>query len=343
MSQYERTQVLNSDSSIVDREFSSSALEDEVIKEGLSYFSERPQNIFKLTTIPATTVAPGSKRKKPSRVSQSQVGVQHGIESISLSEFDFEEEPEVSNQNRSQENKLLFYGKTLLSLVKKDKLILPTQVEIDSGYLFDKEFSFQVNITNVRPASNIFTNQRILNIANAEVVYKRLKEAQFNESHVMTLRPMEYFQLDNGEKYVFKSGESQTDFLRCLNTIKGGSLEEKREKFASLVIWEPVDGQHILHACQVLVEKDLALDQLSQQQFDKLFVKRPAVVVAYNEEWKYLIVSFKKNDENTEMKYHSTIEETLEKARAVWEEFGSPNPYNEDDVERRRLFFQCLP
>jgi hypothetical protein len=62
-------------------------------------------------------------------------------------------------------------------------------------------------------------------------------------------------------------------------------------------------------------------------------------VVAYNEEWKYLIASFKKNDENTEMKYHSIIGETLEKARAVWEEFSSPNPYHEDDVERKRLFF----
>jgi hypothetical protein len=85
------------------------------------------------------------------------------------------------------------------------------------------------------------------------------------------------------------------------------------------------------------------LGQLSQQQFDKLFVKPPVVVVAYNEEWKYLIASFKKNDENMERNYHSTIGETLEKIRAVWEEFGSPNPYNEDDVKRRRLFFQCLP
>jgi hypothetical protein len=170
-----------------------------------------------------------------------------------------------------------------------------------------------------------------------------LKEAQFNESHVMTLRPMEYFQPSNGEKYVFKGGESQTDFLQCLNTMEGDSLEEKRETFLFLVIWEPINGQHIFHACQVLAKKDLALGQLSQQQFDKLFVKRPTVVIAYNEEWKYLIASFKKNDENTERKYHSIIGETLEKAWGVWKEFGYPNPYNEDDVKRRRLFFQCLP
>jgi hypothetical protein len=66
-----------------------------------------------------------------------------------------------------------------------------------------------------------------------------------------------------------------------------------------------------------LAEKNLTLGQFCQQQFDKLFVKRPAVVVAYNEEWKYLIVSFKKNDENRERKYHSIIGETLEKTRAV--------------------------
>jgi hypothetical protein len=193
MSQYERAQVLNPDSSIIDREFSSSTLEDEVIKEGLSYFSERPQNILKLITTPTTIVASRSKRKKPSRVSQSQVGVQHGIESISLSEFDFEDELEASSQIRPWENKLLSDGKTLLSLLKRDKLILLTQAEVDSGYVFGKEFSFHVNITNVKPTSNILTNQRILNIANTEVVYKKLKEAQLNESHVMTLRPMEYF------------------------------------------------------------------------------------------------------------------------------------------------------
>jgi hypothetical protein len=78
-------------------------------------------------------------------------------------------------------------------LLKRDKLILLTQAEVDSGYVFGKEFSFHVNITNVKPTSNILTNQRILNIANTEVVYKKLKEAQLNESHVMTLRPMEYF------------------------------------------------------------------------------------------------------------------------------------------------------
>jgi hypothetical protein len=46
MSQYERAQVLNPDSSIVDREFLSLALEDELIKERLSYSLKRSQIIL---------------------------------------------------------------------------------------------------------------------------------------------------------------------------------------------------------------------------------------------------------------------------------------------------------
>ena len=59
---------------------------------------------------------------------------------------------------------------------------------------------------------------------------------------------------------------------------------------------------------------------------------------AYNKKWKDLIASFEKTMK-TLRKYRKTIEETLKKAWAVWGEFGSPNPYNEDDIERRRLFF----
>jgi hypothetical protein len=84
--------------------------------------------------------------------------MQDGIESIGLSKFDFETEPELSKQIRPQGNKLLSDGKTLMSLIKKDMLVLPTKTEIESNYVFGKEFSFHVDIANVRPTSNILTN-----------------------------------------------------------------------------------------------------------------------------------------------------------------------------------------
>jgi hypothetical protein len=43
----------------------------------------------------------------------------------------------------------------------------------------------------------------------------------------MTLHLMECLQFDNCKKYVFKAGESHTNFLLCLNAMKDYGLEEK--------------------------------------------------------------------------------------------------------------------
>jgi hypothetical protein len=101
-----------------------------------------------------------------------------------------------------------------LSLVKKEKLVLSTQVEINSGYLFGKYFSFYINIVNMKAANNKLTNQCVLNIADAKAIYKRLKDVQVNMiSRLMILCPMEYLQLHNGGTYMFKTGESQSNFF----------------------------------------------------------------------------------------------------------------------------------
>lgn len=45
-----------------------------------------------------------------------------------------------------------------------------------------------------------------------------------------------------------------------------------RDKFLPLVTWEPIDGQHILHACQVLAKKDRKLGLLSDEGFQRAVV-----------------------------------------------------------------------
>ena len=44
----------------------------------------------------------------------------------------------------------------------------PTQDEIDEGYVFGRDFSFVVDMNHVRPPTDGFTNQRVLNIENAK-------------------------------------------------------------------------------------------------------------------------------------------------------------------------------
>ena len=48
----------------------------------------------------------------------------------------------------------------------------PSQDEIDEGYVFGRDFFFVVDMNHLRPPTNGFTEQRVLNIENAIKVYK---------------------------------------------------------------------------------------------------------------------------------------------------------------------------
>jgi hypothetical protein len=69
-----------------------------------------------------------------------------------------------------------------------------------------------------------------------------------------------------------------------------------------------------LHTYQGFLKHDQALGLVSQYLSKKLFIKKHEVVFAYIEEWKYLVVSIKKNDENTSRKYHSSIGKTSKRS-----------------------------
>ena len=66
----------------------------------------------------------------------------------------------------------------------------PSQDEIDEGYVYGRDFSFKVDMNHVRPPTDGFTNQRVLNIENAKKVYKALPDKYIVESSWFTLRPM---------------------------------------------------------------------------------------------------------------------------------------------------------
>jgi hypothetical protein len=198
--------------------------------------------------------------------------------------YDFEERPEPSTHVRSKNNRLVSAGQSLHTTVKNDLIPLPTTDEVEMGFIFGKDFRFTVEIEKVRPPSDPFTNQRILNIQNAENVYQRMKSFQVLEMHMLTLRPMEYVAPgnvngENAQPYVFKSCE---DFLKCIDEMPGSTFAQKRHAILPLITWEPVDGQHILYACQELAPLDRICGILSEETYKKHFVKRPAQVVVYD-------------------------------------------------------------
>ena len=66
--------------------------------------------------------------------------------------------------------------------------------------------------------------------------------------------------------------DSKQVFLQCLEAISRDLVEEKRQNFLNGITFEPVDGQHVVHACNVLAKQDLLDGSFSQEEYDKIFV-----------------------------------------------------------------------
>ena len=114
----------------------------------------------------------------------------------------------------------------------------------------------------MRPPSLETTNQRMLSAENARIIYLKLRSGEINASTFLNLRPISYNLSNNGmdngiSKVRFKKWVNKTTFLEALNSIEGENMEQKKDALLPNVIWEPIDGQYIQHACTVLTHQDL--------------------------------------------------------------------------------------
>ena len=76
---------------------------------------------------------------------------------------------------------------------------LPTEAELDEGYIFDRDHRAKVLMSTIQPPEGPLTNQWLLNIVHAREVYELLKsDAHHNVSH-MTLCPISYIDRTDGE------------------------------------------------------------------------------------------------------------------------------------------------
>ena len=179
----------------------------------------------------------------------------------------------------------------------------------------------------VRPPTLETTNQRILSEENARIVYSKLRSGEINSSILLTLRPVSYtFPSDSEQnethEFVFQKRVNKTTFLGTLSNMDGNSMEEKRNALLPNVTWEPVDGQHIQYACNVLVREDFLVGNILKVEYEAMFIKRPATVVVYNDEICYRVQSLKLNDFNRDRVYHGSLIERLAKACNQWFEDG---------------------
>ena len=72
------------------------------------------------------------------------------------------------------------------------EVTLPIEAELEEGYVYGRDFRWLVPIMQVRQPVGPLTNQRTLNVQNAQEVYKLLSSAAHEDVSCLTLRHIEY-------------------------------------------------------------------------------------------------------------------------------------------------------
>ena len=57
------------------------------------------------------------------------------------------------------------------------------------------------------------------------------------------------------------------------------------------IIWEPYDGQHIVHACKILAEEAVSRRDITEEEMNSIFRERFAIPVVYNNPRMYIEMS----------------------------------------------------
>ena len=90
------------------------------------------------------------------------------------------------------------------------------------------------------------------------------------------------------------------------------------------IIWEAVDGQHIVAACKFAKEQCIN-DKIPKSEFQKTFEQRKATFVVYDDRRLYITKSVRINNAEWNRKSLSTMIKNLRKLRQISDLYGRPD------------------
>ena len=220
----------------------------------------------------------------------------------------------------------------------------PTTItELEARIIQGREHEFVVNMTNVRAPTSSFTNMRILDEEHATKIYARLLTKQSVSS--LTLKPVSYYDENLEELVNFNVTGGRDQFFEVLrNWPEGSSDEEKQKNMMNSIVWEPCDGQHIVHACKVNAEEAFASGDITEDEMNNIFRERLAIPVVYNNPRMYIEMSKRQNDfyRPNRKATHAAPWQTLIKIQNLWNEYKRPQPRDEIDIEKRADMLICM-
>ena len=72
------------------------------------------------------------------------------------------------------------------------EVMLPTEAELEEGYVYGRDFRWSVSITHIRQPVGPLTNQWILDVQNVQDVYRLSSSEAHEDVSCLTFRPIEY-------------------------------------------------------------------------------------------------------------------------------------------------------
>ena len=181
---------------------------------------------------------------------------------------------------------------------------------------------------------------------NAQDVYRLLSLAAHEDVSCLTLRPIEY-RPPGGSSYVTFGGVggrqafiSEVTAWTTKEVIDPARVPLEVHKFFAHVVWEPVDGQHILWACQHIARDEHERWTLQDEVYER-FLRRPATVLVYDDPQFFVSESRRANVHHCFRQRYTTVAENLTNMRKLWEFYGQSG-MGVGDATRRATFFSCV-
>lgn len=260
---------------------------------------------------------------------------------IPLAEETFQDLSNDSQENAMDEAEAPPEVSNLLKL----KAPVPTSEEIAKGSIWGN-IVFDAHIDRVVAVKNVETNHRVLSQKRVRDVYQHLKDPEYKTRiSRLVLRPIKYIvftSTDNGSEErhevpfseIGAAREFERAFLAHGRAHLGGTNFSRISWLTEQIIWEPVDGQHIVAACKLALE-ERENGTMTEAEYVKTFQQREAQFVVYDDPRFYIDKSVRINAAVWERTHYTTVEEDLRKLRQIWKLYGRPDSSVREDDARR--------
>jgi hypothetical protein len=124
-------------------------------------------------------------------------------------------------------------------------------------------------------------------------------------------------------------------FLTHGNLMSSDVEKSRMSCLQNYIVWEPVDGQHIVAACH-LAKEDFLQGRMTMEVYNRSHAKHKARVIMFNQPHMYIEASVRINAKEFERDFYTTLYKDMVSLRAIWVSCGKPNPeIHADDASRK--------